>query len=321
MRHDRLHNKIAASGLTLPVCLALATAMWWLPMGSADSGRLPGLALCMLAAYLNMETCSRWHLIRIRTRMMTSVWLILAASLPFMHPAGAPIVAAVCLCAACFMLFSTYQHHRPQASAFHALFMLALGSFWAPVMLPMAVAFFLYMAFFLRSLTQKSFCAGLLGLAVPYLFLGAGIILTKGTSLDGLLPAPGDLPLCRLWANPLQSPPFWLLPDDAELFSAAVIALLALAGIVHYMHSRYDDKIRVRMMLYIYVVQSLLLIAFLLLQPQHYATTMALLVASAVPLIAHCLSLSRGIGGLVFFLLALLLTAAMAVQNLCPVMP
>ena len=85
---------------------------------------------------------------------------------------------------------------------------------------------------------------------------------------------------------------------------------------MHYLRTNYDDKIRVRMILYIYVTQTLLLTAFLVLQPAHYRTTMALLVASACPLIAHYFALSKGILNTIIFVLSLLLTAAMAVLNL-----
>ena len=98
--------------------------------------------------------------------------------------------------------------------------------------------------------------------------------------------------------------------------SAGVVALLSIVSILHYLQTNYDDKIRVRMILYIYVLQTLLLIAYLVLQPVHYQTTMALLVASASPLIAHYFSLSRSILTTIFFLLSILLTAGMATLNL-----
>ena len=92
--------------------------------------------------------------------------------------------------------------------------------------------------------------------------------------------------------------------------------MLSIVSIIHYLNTNYDDKIRVRMILYIYVSQTLLLMAFLLLQPAHYQTTMALLVASASPLIAHYFALSKSILNTIFFLLSLLLVAGMATLNL-----
>ena len=63
-------------------------------------------------------------------------------------------------------------------------------------------------------------------------------------------------------------------------------------------------------------MQTLLLMVYMVLQPAHYQTTMALLVASASPLIAHYLALSRGILSGLLFILSLLLVAAIGVLNL-----
>jgi peptide/nickel transport system permease protein len=95
--------------------------------------------------------------------------------------------------------------------------------------------------------------------------------------------------------------------------SAAVVALFSIVGIVHYLRTNFDDKIRVRMYLYIYMSQTLLLMAYLVLQPSHYETTMGLLVASASPLVAHYFSLSRTVLTTVFFFVALLLIFIFAI--------
>ena len=70
------------------------------------------------------------------------------------------------------------------------------------------------------------------------------------------------------------------------------------------------------MYLYIYITQTLVLLAFLPLQPAHYPTTMALILVSACPLIAHYFALTGSRLSNLFFLLSLLLTAGMAVLNL-----
>jgi len=101
-----------------------------------------------------------------------------------------------------------------------------------------------------------------------------------------------------------------------KLSNVCVLSLLCIVSIIHYLRTNYDDKIRVRMILYIYVIQTLMLMAYLVLQPAQYETTMALLVASACPLIAHYIALSKGILNTIFFILSLLLVAAMATLNL-----
>ena len=128
---SRLQNKIAESEFTLTFCAVAATAMWWLPRRVFSLPDALGLVLCLLTACIVMEANARWHIIRIRTRMMSCVWLVLAASLPFMHPLGEPMVSAALLSAAYYLLFRCYQRHSPQTDVFHAFLMLGLGSFFA----------------------------------------------------------------------------------------------------------------------------------------------------------------------------------------------
>ena len=306
---NRIQYNVASSEFTLPLCVILAAAMWWLPQQMFSVRCLLGLILCLLTTFVVMETNAQQHIIRIRTRMMSCVWLVLAASLSFMHPLGEPIVAAAFLCVSYLLLFRSYQRHRPQAIVFHAFLMLGIGSFCAPVMLTMAIPYFLYLAIFLRSLTRRAFWAGILGIVVPYWCYAVWCFATGNLqSFLARLTEMAQYEIPNLEA--ITSMPFvWQV-------SAAVIILLSIVSIIHYLRTNYDDKIRVRMMLYIYLSQTILLIAFLLLQPAHYQTTMALLVASASPLIAHYFSLTGSWFSTFFFFLSLVLIAGMATLNL-----
>ena len=293
----------------MPFCIVMAVAMWWLPERTFSVRCLLGLVLCLLTTYIVMETNARQHIIRIRTRMMACVWLVLAASLSFMHPLEEPVIAAALLCVAYNLLFRCYQRHRPQLDIFHAFLMLGVGSFFAPVMLLMAIPFFIYTIAFLRSLTRKAFWAGILGVIVPYWCYAVWCFITR--DIESFVARLTDMARFEMPSiEAVRSLPLvWQV-------SAAVVALFSIVSIVHYLRTNYDDKIRVRMILYIYVSQTLLLMAYLVLQPSHYQTTMALLIASASPLIAHYFALSKSILCTIFFLLSLLLTAGMATLNL-----
>ena len=313
MTHNRLQNKVAGSVFTLPICIVIAVALWWLPQQAFSVRCLLGLLLCLLTTYVVMETNGQQHIIRIRTRMMSCVWLILTACLSFMHPLGEPIIAAACLCVSYLLLFRCYQRHRPQAFVFHAFLMLGIGSFCAPVMLLMAIPYLFYIAIFLRSMTKKAFWAGILGLVLPYWCYAVWCFVTGKIDPLQTFPFMERLPFSLPLKVELDGVLY--LPFSVQV-SIAVVVLLSLVSIVHYLRTNYDDKIRVRMILYIYVSQTVLLTAFLLLQPTYYQTTMALLVASASPLIAHYFALTGSIMSNIFFVLSVLLTAGMATLNL-----
>lgn len=249
------------------------------------------------------------HLIRIRTRMMSCVWIMLAAAMPFLHPLGKPAIAAVCLSLSYLLLFRCYQLHRPEIWVFHSFMFLGLGSFCTPAMLPMALLFYIYLAGFLRSLTWKGIWAGLIGLVSPYWCWLVWCLLTDDldtfttfcTSMFDVTPIA--------WKNIQSMPLQWLA-------SWGYIALLSVVGMIHYLNTNYNDKIKVRMMLYVYVSQTILLLALLALQPTDFQVLTALLLATGSPLIAHYFSLTGSWISNTFFVLSVIGLIALSYINL-----
>ena len=305
MQIKSLQTKIAQSQFLFPICNILAAILWWMPEWTFSVRALLGMAVCALATYIVMETNNRMLIIRIRTRIMASTWVLLAACLPFMHPIGNPIVAATILCASNFVLFRCYECPRPQADAFHTFLLLSLGSFFAPILLLMAIPTFLFLAINLRSLTRKAFWASVLGIVAPYWCYAFWSFATK--DMQGFLHH-----LAGMFRYDMPSIEALLALPFPVQFSIAFILFLCLVSIFHFNHTIYDDRIRVRMYLFIYLWQTLLFIAFLLLQPAQYETTLALLLASATPLISRFFAVSRSTFCTILAVLSILLTAAMA---------
>lgn len=256
-----------------------------------------------------METNGIQQIIRIRTRMMACVWLVLASCLAFMHPCESPGISAFCLALSYYLLFRCYQLYDSTVWIFHSFLFLGIGSLFAAVMLPMGLLFYIYLIGFLRSLTWRGFWAGLLGLVVPYLGWGVWCFLIDKTEkiLDFITTHFIWQPVS--WEAITSMPFNWMI-------SMGVVILLSLVGVFHYLRTKYNDKIRVRMILYIYTVQTILLILYIFLQPQEFQNTMALLLVSACPLIAHYFSLTRSWLSNAFFILSLLLCGTMAYFNL-----
>jgi len=233
----------------------------------------------------------------------------LASCLAFMHPLEAPAISAACLSLSYYLLFRCYQLYDSTAWIFHSFLFLGIGSLFTAVMLPMGLLYYIYLIGFLRSLTWRGFWAGVLGLAVPYLGWGSWYFLMDRT--DNIL----DFIISHFVWHPVS----WEALASLSLcwmVSMGIVILLSLVGVFHYLQTKYNDKIRVRMVLYIYTVQTILLILYLFLQPQEFQNIMALLLVSACPLIAHYFSLTRSWLSNAFFILSLLLCGTMAYFNL-----
>ena len=295
--------------LTLPACVVLATALWWAPQYRFTLDNVLGWFLSILTAGVIMETNSSHHLIRIRTRLVSCLWLVCSSALPFLHTFGKPLVAAFCLAVSYMLLFHCYQLYRSSSWVYHAFLFLGIGSLLTPIMLPMSILYYVYLIGFLRSLDWKSFWAGILGLFTPYWCWVVWSLLTE--DWEGLMQYLTSLYQFQFpTLEGLQSLSF------VSLVTCGWVLLLSFVGLIHYLHTKYNDKIKTRMLLYVYVVQTIVLSLYLLLQPRDFEIALSLTIVSGTPLMAHFYALTGSRWSNVYFVLSLLLTAAITFLNI-----
>jgi len=287
----------------------LTTLLWWLPLGEFRLDYALGWILCALCTYVIAETNNNNFIIRIRTRMMSCVWLVIATTLGFLHPISNASIAALCLVVSHYLLFKTYQLKQPVGWTFHSFLFLSLGSLVFPQMLALAFFYYWYLIVLLRAISWRSFFAGIIGLLLPYWFWAAVCGFT-----DDFNPMTTHILSFAEWQpivleNYLQIPQPWIA-------SWVVVTLTSLIGGIHFLLTYYNDKVQVRMLLYIYVIQMVTIQTYLLLQPQHFQVLMALLAVCCSPLIAHLFALTGSRLSNLFFCFTLLLFIALAVWNL-----
>lgn len=309
MKNDRLQNHISESVLTLPFCALLTTLLWWWPKGEYSLEYLLGWGVCALSAYVLTETNNGNLLIRIRTRLVSCVWLVGTAFLGFLHPLSNAMLAAFCLIVSLYLLFKSYQLWQPVVWVFHSFLFLGLGSIAFPWMLALAILYYWYLISMLRAISWRSFWAGIIGLLIPYWFWGVGCLV-----LDDMTPLVEHLMQLADW-KPIQLENYRHIPQN-WVASWGMITLLALVGGIHFLCTSFNDKIQVRMLLYIFVIQTLVVDVFLVLQPQHFQPLMAMLLACSCPLIAHFFALTGSRLSNLLFCLTLLMVIALATWNL-----
>lgn len=244
-----------------------------------------GLAVTLFTGYLLMEWNNRSALLRVRSRMVSVTYLVLMAACPFLHVSAVSLLPGVPLLLSYHTLSASYQKPRAEGEIFHAFLFMSAGSLVFPPLLLSLPLFFVSMQMQLRSLTWRTFFAGLFGLAVPYWFLVAWAVWNN--RLDAAL---GSLP-----AFPAVSGlPDYSALDTARLASAALVALFVLLSLVHIFRTSYNDKIRTRMIFYAVIVQEVLYLALLAVCPQWFDELFALLLANSAPLLGHYFTLARG---------------------------
>lgn len=299
---------------TLPVATLLTLGLWWWPQGSYSLDYGVSLLLTALTAYLIIETNNSNLIIRTLSRMPSSVWLLGMGCIGLYHPFHPAVFVAFCLSVSYYLLFRTYQQTEPVMDAFHAFLMLGAASMVYPPMAYFYPFFLWYILVFMRALTLRVFFSALVGFLAPY-WLWGGVLFWQ---MDAA-------PLFQ-WAEGLTShfcSPKVIVTDlcaeglSSECIVFALLSLLALWTGISYLTHSYDDKIRTRMILYIYAFQTALIVVYALCSAE-WVMSIPLLMLSATPLIAHYFTLIQTWTSLFIFVVALLLFALFGVLTLSP---
>ena len=297
-------HKVVTGALTLPVCSLLTCVLWYFSREDSVAHWL-GLVVVGLSAYVIAEWNNRNALLRIRSRLMSAVYLVLMAAFSFLHQWNLETLSTLSLLGAYFMLFGAYQKPRAEVDVFHAFVLLGIGGLVFPLLLFLVPFFFSSMLIQLRVLNWRTFCAGVIGLLLPYWFCGIWAFWTDTFEQD-----------LQWWTGYFSLPAWETLSFDWEqIVSFGFLAVLVLISVIHFVRTSFNDKIRTRMLLYIIMLQEVVLASLLVVWPNYFETWMFLLVANSCPFIAHYFALARGRGMNVFFNITLGLVVVLCIAN------
>lgn len=303
-QEKKFRDKVVTGVFTLPVTAVAATLLWVLP-DAGDAALWGGLAVTGVVTYLLVELNNRKALLRVRSRMVSSVYLAFMAACVFLHPLSLSMLPAVCLSAAYFPLFAAYQRPHASGEVFYVFLLVGIASLCWPPLLVLSVACYAGLAVPLRALTWRTFVAGLFGLVLPY-WLYAGWSLWKGCLPEA----------CEVFLAAFR----FTLPDyavltTAQIVSGVIVGGLALLSVVHFLRTAFGDKIRVRMYFYAIIQQEVLLLVAAALLPDRFDVLFRLLLVNTAPLAAHYFALARGRWMNLWFVVCLSLLAALALFN------
>ena len=157
-----------------------------------------------------------------------------------------------------------------------------------------------------RSLSLKSFFAGLTGLCVPYwLFFGYAFYYDK----------------MNLFYHPLQElihfqPISYGTLGMDRIISCGIITLISLVSSVHYFHVSYLDKVRTRIFLFFLIAVEAWIYLLGILQPQHFDILLQMQVIVGAILTGHLFTLTHNRFTGIFFIITFVLLIVLTIYNL-----
>lgn len=300
-----LKDHMAESLVPLVVAVACATLSWSAGPYN-DPWHWAGLAGMVIVAYAIHKVCSVNSVIPLRTWMTAAVFLLMAAMCTFAQTATPALAGALCYTVSLHFLFQSYQQYYAERWVFQSFLFLGVACLTFPPLFLLAPVYVLSMFVQLGSFTPRSLLAAAFGLFIPLEFYGGYLLLTEQT--DTLL---------GLWNSLAAFDPAAILEWPLQFSVAiALISLLFMVAAIHYAYTNYNDKIRPRMLIYVLISQSALLMALLLLQPNHYKALTPFLLVAVSPVVARYFAVAQGRWALFFSLLGLLLLLGAIVFNL-----
>ena len=296
---------MAESTATLPVCIVLSALLWWMGSGLSPLN-VAGWGDCLLTTYVLAEMDNEQQLIRIRSRLLPCVWLFVASSIAVLHPLVEVQLPAFCLSMAYFLLLRCYQHYEPVGHVFHCFLFLSVGSLFFVPMLALFVPMLCYLWWLMFVRTWRTFWAALLGITLPYVIWGCWCLITE--RYEPFI--AHFLPFHRI---PWTDSGIYAHLLSPQLIPFVFIVLLMLLGTVHHLTSPFADKIRVRLMLRIFIFQSLLFMVLPAVLPDCLPVVTAFLLVSSAPLIAHFFALVGNKYTNILFLAAILICITLSI--------
>lgn len=281
----RIQNIIAESRYTLPVTAfysigiwliaGLVSQQWWIQFG------------CFVVSALMMMLLNKENmLIRIYSRLVSSAYLVLSCAAVFLFASRSSAIMQMGAAISFFLLWHCYQDKNSVGWTFYTFLCLGTGSIVHSQVLYYLPVFWMMMAWFIYSLSWRTFFASLLGLITPYWFCLPYYAL-QGEDCIELLTNH----LSTLLA--IVSFPDYSVLNMTQLVLLAILILLMMIGSSHFVANSYKDTIRVREIYYSFITTAIYSLLLVLIQPQCYDMVIHVLILVVSPTIAHFFALTR----------------------------
>lgn len=243
----------------------------------------PQLFCFVLSAFLMMQLNNICVLIRIYTRMVSCIFLVLTCSASFLFLSLTGWVATILLALCYLFLFTSYQEDNAVGKTYYAFLALGVASLGYVHMLFYIPLFWILMKTNLMSWSLRTWGASLLGLLTPYWFASAWLFYQGKTEVitQHFLPL-GDF----------DTPFDFSLLSNGQLFFLVLLFVLWLIGTIHFVRQIFNDSIRTRMYYAMFIWVGLLTGLFILIQPQYYGMLIRMMIINIAPLAAHYVALT-----------------------------
>lgn len=303
----RFQNKIVVSSFALPfvVVWAILVSVAAYLLVECSWASLPAIAA---STYCMLEMNNQNILLRKRSRMVSCCFLLLTMMCASVSSRVGVSIVQLCFAGAIFLLTFTYQNKNTVGIIFYASLLISIASVVWTHVLWLVLLLVLVMYRPLASLSFRGINAILFGLILPYVLYGV----YRFFEYDWMWWKPKFTPLLSdsVFFN-------YSTVEIGDLLSYIMLSVLTIGGTVHFMSYSYQDKLRPRMLYWMYIILAWGFMALLAVMPFYADYLLPLLVIPASVLTAHLYTHTSSRFSNISFIVALILTCLITLFNQC----
>lgn len=265
------------------------------------------MALLGISSLLMAELNNANALIRIYSRMVSCSFIVMTTAASFLLSSTNTGWAQMGLIVFFIFLLHAYQDGHAAGWVFYAFAALSLASIPFVNILYLVPLLWIILGTNIMALTPRTFLSSLLGLMVPYWFVGAYAVAFQHLDWFALhfqaLAQPG--PLFDL-----------SILNDHQAITFIFLMIITALGSIHFLIYSYQDKIRTRMIYEMFITLSISCMALMLFFPSLFNGFMSLAIVVIAPLIGHFLALTHSRLSNITFFVVIAAAFALTVYNL-----
>lgn len=300
-------NKVAESTWTLPFTVVYAVVVM-LSAGVLTHFEWVCLPLLSLSVYMMLEMNNRNALLRVRSRMVSSAFLFLSLMCGSVNTDYSVALIQLSVVFSTFCLTITCQDRTRTGLVFYIAAATSISSLsWMPILWLVC----LYLLLLIRPLNAASFRTGsalILGVLLPYWFY------VPVTFYQG------DYSWWMERLNALCDSSRFLdysCVTIGNLLVYLVLVILSVVGAIHFLRYSYQDKIRVRLLMWMFLVMSLVMTVLIALIPAYTSYLLPVLCIPTGVLSAHLFIHTSTRLSNVFFSCVLVIVILITIFNQC----
>ena len=302
MKH--FQNRVAESSLSLPVS-AIISILIWFAAGLVSRKLWIPLLLTGFSTYLIAEMNTRNTLLRIRSRMMSCVFLWLATMQATIAVRWQTTLIQTLTGLCIYLLLFCYKDKKEVPSIFCIALIISIGSIiWTPFLYFLPIVIFL-LCVPLYAISFKAVSAIVMGIILPYWTLIPYFVYKENTDWIKLHIAPlHDASVLFDYSS----------VKVGHLVCYAILIILMLIGWIHFVRTAYKDKIKTRNLYDVIITLSIFFALIIPIAPAYADYTLTMLAVVVSPLAAHYFSLTNTKLTNIVFIITLIILAMVSIM-------